>query len=263
MNIALSAVIIFILLFPPIAFYISYSFGNFPKAGPKFSFPDSVLATAIVSLFVHAIAISLIPNEIRFDILIKLLGGEIKAVESSMPNQTFSKSIQQFAIYNFVILFLFTLLGRIARFIVIRSSLNNGRNNLFRLNNRWWYLFNGYESDIESFDLLLLDAIVETKDGTMIYSGYLINYICNGEDLERIYLRDAVRKEFKVLDADGNVINQTGTPITIPGETFSIDYKNIINLNLRFLELTDPLEADKELEEKGEDNENDNANQGL
>ena len=119
------------------------------------------------------------------------------------------------------------------------------------------------KATLESFDLLLLDAVVETKDGTMIYSGYLINYICNGEDLERIYLRDAVRKEFKVLDADGNLINQTGTPITIPGETFSIDYKNIINLNLRFLELTDPLEADKELEEKSEDNENDIANQGL
>ena len=137
MNIALSAVIIFILLFPPIAFYISYSFGNFPKAGPKFSFPDSILATAIVSLFVQAIAISLIPNEIRFDILIKLLGGQIKAEETTMPNQTFFKSIRQFGIYNFIILFLFTLLGRIARFIVMRSSLNNGRNNLFRLNNRW------------------------------------------------------------------------------------------------------------------------------
>ena len=124
-------------------------------------------------------------------------------------------------------------------------------------------MFNNYESDIESFDLLLLDAVVETKDGTMIYSGYLINYICNGEDLERIYLRDAVRKEFKVPDANGNLINQTGTPITIPGETLSINYKNIINLNLRFLELTDPLEADKELEEKGEDNENDIASQGL
>ena len=208
MNIALSAVVIFILLIPPIAFYISYSFGNFPKAGPKFSFLDGVLATAVVSLFVHAIAIYFISSEIRFDILLKLFGGEIKDVENKISNRTFSTCIKQFALYNFVIVFVFALLGRLARFIVIRTGLNNGRNNLFRLNNRWWYLFNGFESDIQNFDLLLIDAVVETKDGTMIYTGFLVNYICNGEDLDRIYLGNAVRKEFKIYDANGRLTNE-------------------------------------------------------
>jgi hypothetical protein len=91
---------------------------------------------------------------------------------------------------------------------VIRTGLNNGRNNLFRLNNRWWYLFNGFESDIQNFDLLLIDAVVETKDGTMIYTGFLVNYICNGEDLDRIYLGNAVRKEFKIYDANGRLTNE-------------------------------------------------------
>ena len=251
MNIALSAVIIFILLIPPIAFYISYSFGNFPKAGPKFSFLDGVLATAVVSLFVHAIAIYFIPNEIRFDILLKLFGGEVKDIENKVSNRTLSNSIKQFAFYNFIIVFVFALFGRLVRFIVTKTDLNNGRNNLFRLNNRWWYLFNGFESEIQSFDLLLIDAVVETKDGTMIYSGFLVNYICNGEDLDRIYLRDAVRKEFKVFDDNGRLSNQTGTPLTIPGETFSIAYKNIINLNLRFLELSDDIATIEQLPESG------------
>lgn len=81
MNIALSAVIIFILLIPPIAFYVSYSFGNYSKAGPKFSLLDGVLASAIISLFVHTIAICFISREVRFDILLKMMGGEIKSVE--------------------------------------------------------------------------------------------------------------------------------------------------------------------------------------
>ena len=35
MNIALSAVIIFLLLLPPIAFYFAFSLGKYPKSGPK------------------------------------------------------------------------------------------------------------------------------------------------------------------------------------------------------------------------------------
>jgi hypothetical protein len=248
MNIALSAVIIFILLIPPIAFYLSYSYGRFSKTGPKFTILEGVLATAIISLFVHTAAIYLIPGQIRFDILLKLLGGEIKDVEQKISNTEFNRYIKSFALYNFIILLLFLVLGRIARIVVIGRSLNTERNELLRLNNRWWYLFNGHESDIESFDLLLLDAVVDIKDSTVIYSGFLVNYVCNGEELDRIYLRDVVRRVFRNGE-DGK--RQTGDPVTIPGETFSISYKSIVNLNLRFLVLEEDIEAIEELPDTG------------
>lgn len=244
MNIALSAVLIFILLIPPIAFYLSYSFGNFSKSGPKFSLLDGILASAIISLFVHGIAILIINQEIRFDILLKLVGGEIKDVEKKITNAEFTKSIKQFALYNFIILVLFIALGRVCRWFVIAGNRHVQGNELFRLNNRWWYLFNGLENGIEDFDLVLIDAVVDTKDGTIIYSGFLVNYVCNGEELDRIYLRDVVRREFKVVKDD---ILKTGEPASIPGETFSIPYNNIINLNLKFLTITDDLESLKDL----------------
>src|SRR5437868_3207667 len=105
MNIALSAVVIFILLIPPLAFYLSYTFVNRqPKAGPKFSLLDGILASAIISLFEHAIAVAIISKEIRFDILLKLLGGELKDVESKISNKQFSQALKDFAVYNFCIL---------------------------------------------------------------------------------------------------------------------------------------------------------------
>lgn len=130
MNIALRAVIIFILLIPPISFYVSYYFGSLSKASRDFSFLDGVLATAILSLFVHSIAISLIADEVRFDILLKMSGGEIKDVEHKIPNETFSKAIRQFAYYNCFILFLSIFFGRLQRWVVISRHLNNGRNEL-------------------------------------------------------------------------------------------------------------------------------------
>lgn len=240
MNIALSAVIIFILLIPPTAFYLSYSFGSFSKAGPKFSFLDGVLASAIVSLFVHAIAIWIIGLEIRFDILLKLLGGELKDLEQKISNDVFAKALKDFAFYNFIVLLVFIVSGRIARWIVIKNNLNNGQNELLRLNNRWWYLFNGYQSEISHFDLLSIDAVVDTKDSTIIYFGFLVNFVCNGEDLDRIYLRDAIRREFNSNDKGKS---DAPVSVSIPGETLCIPYRNIINLNLRFLELTDTIET--------------------
>jgi len=64
---------------------------------------------------VHAIAICLIPNEIRFDILLKVMGGEIKDIEQKISNNAFSTAIKQFAFYNLIILLLFMLLGRLVR----------------------------------------------------------------------------------------------------------------------------------------------------
>jgi hypothetical protein len=78
MNLALSAVVIFILLMPPIVFYLSFSYGRYPRAKPKFAFLDGILASAIISLFVHALALLLLRKEIRFDILMKVFGGELK-----------------------------------------------------------------------------------------------------------------------------------------------------------------------------------------
>lgn len=246
MNIALGAVIIFILLIPPIAFYLSYSFGNSPKAGPKYTLLDGILASAIVSLLVHATAIFLVRTEIRFDVLLKVLGGDLKDIENKLSNAGFAKSIEQFALYNFTILIIFILLGRLCRWIVIRTNRNAPTNELFRLNNRWWYLFNGMENAIEAFDLLLIDAVVDTAEGTIIYSGFLVRYICTGEQLERIYLSNVVRREFKVVK-DG--IIKTGEPVPVPGEIFSVDYKYVINLNLKFIILPDDLDTINELPE--------------
>lgn len=183
------------------------------------------------------------------------MGGEIKSVEHIISNKTFSASIKQFAFYNFIILVVFIAAGRMVRFTVKRAGYNNGQYELFRLNNRWWYLFRGYENEVSNFDLLSVDAVVDTKDGTIIYSGFLVNYTCNGEELDRIYLRDTVRREFKTADVNGKLQNVAGIPVTIPGDTFSIPYKIISSLNLKFIELPNTIESIEALPETGNNSE--------
>ena len=254
MNIALGAVFIFILLIPPIAFYMSYSFGRFAKAGPKFSLLDGVLASAIFSLFIHTLAIILIGKEIRFDILLKLVGGELKDIESKIPNADLNRSLKQFALYNLAIFIIATILGRFARHLVQRFNIH-WNYELLRLNNKWWYLFNGYyltEIGYErrEFDFLYVDAAVDTHDGTIIYSGYLVEFVCQGEELDRIYLNDTIRRELKrkeVNEHGTQMVNDPGDPVVIPGAFFSLSYSEIKNLNLRFITLEETVEEIEEL----------------
>ncbi len=245
MNIALGAVIIFILLTPPIAFYFSYTFGKFAKAGPKFTLLDGILASSIVALFVHAFAVMLIGGNIRFDILLKLLGGELKDLESKVSNADFSKAIKQFALYNSAVFLLAIALGRVARYAVQRTAVH-ADNELLRQKNKWWYLFRGYYlKEIGSvklaFDMLYLDLVVDTRDGMVIYSGYLVDFVCEGEELKRIYLDDTSRRVF--ITGNTETATQPGKPVSIPGDLFCINYEEVKNMNLRFVEFGNVAEV--------------------
>ena len=88
MNIVLGTVIIFILLVHPIAFYLSFSFGKYPSeaARPKFTLIEGLLATATISLLLHSFVALFIQKEIHFDILLKLITGDIKEIEHKYNN---------------------------------------------------------------------------------------------------------------------------------------------------------------------------------
>jgi len=238
MNIALSAVVIFILLMPPIVFYLSFSYGRYPKAKPKFTLLDGILASAIISLFVHALAVLLLKTEVRFDILMKVFGGELKDLENKIANQDIRHCLKKFALYNFTLLVIFTMLGRLTRHFVIRFNHNHVQSELLRLNNRWWYFFNCYENGMRFHDLVFIDAAVETKEGTIIYTGWLRDFVCEGEKLDRIYLNCVVKRKLK-LNKDGNeeVETKQSSAVPIAEGKFSLPYDNIINLNVRFLRL--------------------------
>ena len=248
MNIALGAVLIFILLIPPIAFYFSYSVGKFAKSGPKFTLLDGLLASAIFSLLIHSLAIIILNKPVRFDILLKLLGGELKDLENKITNAIFTTALKQFALYNLIIFFVALLLGRIARYVVQRLDIHSN-NELLRQKNKWWYLFRGYYLtelgfSHRDFDVLHLDAVVDTRDGTFIYSGYLVDFVCDGEELDRIYLGDVSRRIFKLDEnrADLSFQHQPGEAASVPGDLFCLDYKDVRNLNLRFVFLSESVE---------------------
>jgi len=251
MNIALSAVVIFILLLPPIAFYLSYNVGIFSKANPKIGLLEGLMLSAIISIIIHAIALLIIQKEIRFDVLAFLLGGDLKGFNEKVSNESFRRMLLNFVWYNASLVIGAVILARICRTLVKLTGWH-ANSGLLRLYNHWGYLFLGYEVDEVSgqrypvkFDIIYVDAVVNTNAGTMIYSGYLIGYVFFGETLDRIYLSGTVKREFKMNQQNdkGNIlINKAGEPIEIDGDTMVIPYSNIVNMNLHFIELMEEFE---------------------
>jgi hypothetical protein len=249
MNIALSAVVIFILLLAPIAFYLAFVFGRFPKAGPQIGVLEGLMLSAIFSIILHAAAIALDHREIRFDIIALLIGGDLKTFAAAVTNSDFKMQLQDFVWYNTILIVIAIAAGRVVRWLVCQFRWHS-RSELVRLYNQWWYLFQGYKRDriinstLEPFDVVYIDALVNTNAGTMIYSGYLVDYVCKGEDLDRIYLSKVSKREFKItaMNEKGNyLINKPSEALPIGGDQMSIPYNSIINVNLQFL--TFPAES--------------------
>lgn len=246
MNIALSAVIIFLLLLPPIAFYLAFTLGKFPKSGPKIGLLEGLMLSAVISTLLHAFAFLLVEKEIRFDLIALLIGGDLKSFGALTNNTNFRYQFQQFVLYNAVMVLIAIFLGRTVRLLVKHLGWH-AHDEFLRLYNYWWYLFNGYKVDgfVNNgspipYDIVYINALVNTNSGTMIYSGILIDFVCEGEKLDRIYLSETYKREFKKMATNdkGNFLShEVGDEYPIDGDTMMIPYVNIINLNLHFVNI--------------------------
>lgn len=257
MNVALSALILFILLIPGIALYAGLFTGNFSRPGPKLSLLESLFSTGLFSMLIHCIALLLIRDTIRFDILLRLIGGDLENLNKVVPNQEFKKLILWFALYNCVLDLGCFIAGKLLRGL-IQWKQWDVKIPLLRLHNRWWYLLNGYyldevgrPGDRQQYDLVLVDALVNTGAGAMLYTGYLIDFVCEGEDLNRIYLHSAIRRTLVTPASSGHEADvMPGTPYSLKGDVLCISYKDMQNLTVHFI--TAPDEDVEQLEEMGD-----------
>ncbi|PZR26353.1 MAG: hypothetical protein DI535_14630 [Citrobacter freundii] len=247
MNIAFSAIIVFVLLLPPVAFYISFSYGRFQKGKPQWSSLEVMMACTIFALIAHTTGILLFYQTVRLDLVILLLSGKIESVVEKCSNEDLRRYLIDFSLYNFTQLIVAVIVGRLLRRYLQRIKIHSAMEAL-RIYNHWWYLFNAFRSGNllekkiqKAFDLVFVDVLVNTNSGTMLYSGYLTDFICSGETLERLYLSESSKRDFKTVKTSthGNaILNKPGPPQPVKGEILAIPAAEILNINVKFVDLT-------------------------
>lgn len=240
MNVALSTLVLVILLIPGFLFRRFYYSGEFSKEYFKQNFSDLILPSLIISGIINTFCYSVIH-------ILGFRSDAIPAISTLLSGTTDSISVSK-AINTLFLEFypglsysLFAgLTGALAGFLgkyFIRTYKLDRRYKLFRFQNEWHYLFSGeildfpdIHSNAKTTQLTFVDALVNTSEGSVIYSGILSSYVLSSSTgIDRIYLSDTRRRYLKNDDK-----NDPERYYDMPGDFFVIFSIQIINLHITY-----------------------------
>jgi len=241
MNIALSAFFITLLLLPSLAFRFSINKeSDFRELLSSISITDSFWYFSLVSLICHLALLSII-KLVNLSINYQLIFDIINAKkEITLDNSTFQTDILCYIMYN---LASFTL-GYLAGIAALYSERKNKfLTNYLGIQNNWYKLLDGNNQD---FDFVYLNILTETKERTVIYSGFLKEYYFKpkSSELSSIVIENATRKDLRtneIIDKSyqnkevKNFSNTIGDDTDIKGLYFVIPAEKILNINIQYL----------------------------
>jgi hypothetical protein len=247
MNLILGSILLFILISPGLIFRYSYLQGTYSKQTFKISAVDEIF-WAVIPAFVFQLAgilviIHFTIYQVRLDQLYQILTG----ADSEIDFNFILGSLPVFLLYILILIIIAAVLGLSARFMVRKLHLDL-RYPFLKVNNEWYYLFSGEILDLldtpgesKNVEMIQIDVLVSTGDGTMVYSGTLENYFLSKDNgLDRIYLSNVYRRKMKDdLDRTKPNVGYLDRYLderyyAMPGDLFVVTYDKIINLNVTY-----------------------------
>ncbi len=243
MNIALSTFLIFIFLLPGIFFRRFYYSNQFSKEYFKQTFFGVFLSTLAPSLFFEALWFYLI-QIFGYKVDLIIIGNLISGEPGSLVFKNLQNNLSSIIFYHITIIICSSLSGYCLK-ILIRNNKFDRRYKLFRFKNNWHYILTGEFFDFPraTYDLtkdkpeeiayIFIDALVQTKEGTIIYEGIFFDYELSDKlGLDTITLRE-VRRRYLQYDYS----NKKSKYYHIPGHLLVLKYSEIINLNFSYYKL--------------------------
>jgi len=255
MNLLLSSILLFILVAPGLIFRFSYLQGTYAKLNFKVSAIDEIFWALIPALFFQLTAMLVLENiflvQTRIDVIYQLITSDSS---SDINFNTIRAGFLPFLIYTFSLILISAACGRLLRSIIRRLKLDI-RYRFFRLNNEWHYLFSGEILDFpdvigksENIEIIQVDLLANTSEGSVIYSGILQDYYLSKDNgLDRLYLSQVYRRKLKddlAYSDQSNIQKLDERYYQMPGELFVIHYDKIINMNVTYHRFS--LEEEKE-----------------
>jgi hypothetical protein len=173
MNLALGVLIIFILCFPGIVFRTTYLRSQYSKRTISTTTVEEIFSSLIPALIIHFLFIIVFRFaciDIEFQLLYNLLIGNSTAKDINRLNE----EIVPFFGY----ISLTSLTGCFSawqfRRIVLQKKLYNKYPSL-GIYNKWYYILRPEQLHNEKISVWL-DLLVESKDGLIIYRGFLRDF---------------------------------------------------------------------------------------
>lgn len=248
MNIALTTLVFLLLLVPGFLFRRLYYSGEFSKEYFKENFFSIIFPTLISSGLIHLLAYMaftpwlFIPDS---RVLATLLSGtdDSKALGIAVQNALSNYHLGLF--YFLIVSAIGGFAGWVLKWLVRKYKLDR-KFKILRFQNEWHYIFSGeildfpnIPGDAENIDLVFIDALVASAEGTIIYRGLLSDYVLTGNSgIDHIYLKEVKRRYLK----DDLVLNADERYYDMPGDFFVIPFKQVLNLHISYYSIKPPNE---------------------
>jgi hypothetical protein len=267
MNLALSALLIILILLPAYSFRIGVSFlsrriqgsetiqditsRNISKPLSKLNFTETVFLFSFIPLVLHFFSLfilHLLGCHIDYSLLLNILSGK-QNVLTAGADESFHQKLLLFLLYTLVETAIACTTGL---WLVYWTGNKEWLLHMLAGNNIWYKLFSGASlSNMQKKELanVLVEALVETKETTVIYSGLLKSYETaeNGDDLAYITLTGTYRRDLRKAQSvtkapeTSSLVTTSyydvnyGDIIPIPGHTFTLPGKEIMNVNVTYM----------------------------
>jgi hypothetical protein len=247
MNVALGALLLFLLLFPGIVVRTSYLSGPHSRKNIQTSLGDEVVLSLVPALVLQVLAYlfteHVLGQDIRLEQVYKLVVGATARDNYAPDFGIIERSLPGFLLYMIGLLLVATLTGNAARWLVERYNFDIKVYGL-RYNNDWYYLlsgrilnFSGWGGSTTVVESVYVDVLVETKEGSVLYCGLLDEFYLSKDGLDRICLSEVYRRRLTDDVATGQPpANRSfdARYYKMPGDLFVIPYSQIRNLNLTY-----------------------------
>lgn len=251
MNFLFGAVLLILLILPGILFRLAYiSVPSYSKAF-RSSFQEEIIFAVGPAFLLQCVGFIITQQFCSIDenqLYLLLINNDKATANNPITNN----EIGLFLLYNIALGIIAVLLGWLTRVIAIKTNFHQ-RFHFLRLFNDWELFFEGYildNPDVPGSRAQVaekwVDVLVSGKDGELIYTGLLVDYVVNREEkLERIYLLYTRRRRFTDDDSYGDIFGEQDATHTteeeidqryyqMPGDFFVILGSEIKNINITY-----------------------------
>ena len=217
MSLALSTLILIYILSPGFAFRYAFFRGPFSRKMLSTSVSDDVFWSVVPAFFIQISGILLL-RSFGLNPALK----EIYLLLSSPKSVNFKiieEGLFPFLAYSSVVIGCSFLLGIGIRKLIFGYNLDLKYNLLN--DNEWYYLLTGKQAK-GNVDFIQLALLVNTSKGTALYTGILEDFVLN---------KDGAIDRLSLINVHRN------TKYRMPGDHFIIFGKEILNINLTYIEV--------------------------
>ncbi|QBE63026.1 DUF6338 family protein [Pseudoduganella lutea] len=244
MNVALPALIVFLVLLPGFIFRIRFK--RVERTSLDFSPFGRIAAGAVMSAAVAHVAwltLSYLLFGQRFDplVLMQLLSSApASQIEAA---RAVADDFDWIAAYFVTLLFASFVVPMLLRVAITRYRLDRAASPLramLRFHEApWYYLLTGADfGEDDAPDFVIVAAIVEVGKEAVLYTGVLDNFYFDSEgQLDRLVLQNVARRALANDKDAGGVVDDASRFYQVDGDSFVLRYSEMITLNVQYVHL--------------------------